>query len=579
MSSPPEQLRRARIRSSALWAAYGDALGFMTELADPRTIGRRGVKLPVSTTMPWRRRVGGRFGPTIELPRGCISDDTQLRLATSRSIRSGGQFDVETFAKIELPVWSSYALGAGRGSQEAAANLRRRDVSWATNFFEADRSVYVNAGGNGAAMRIQPHVWSSGRRDSGRWRVDVILNALTTHGHLRGILGALFHAACLREALEAATVPGPKQWLDISEQLYDAVRVVHGHEHLQNLWVGLWEQRSATTLAEACDAVVFELRGNIDTVSRLGPGAGGYNDAVEALGAYRPEERGSGIKTAVLGSLVAKLFEDDPEAALNTSANRLGTDTDSIATMAGALIGATITQVPQAPIADQEYIEHEADRMWAIGESRSVPNFPYPSLMSWTPPRNQTDCVGTTDDGLAVAGLGPITRQEELVGGSGKNDGGWGWIDVWFGQRLLIKQRAHPTPLPQSQQVSANTRYRTPSLLDPPADDGHKKPDILGPEQTLRPSGRDDAAASMHRGREPKTAPATRTLHAITDEVIDSGFDPIVVGRALLELAERDDGIELSGQFATIIAKARMTRLDRDRRRPPLPSVKGPPDR
>jgi ADP-ribosylglycohydrolase len=567
MSSSPEQVRRARIRSSALWAAYGDALGFMTELADSRTVGRRGVKLPVITTMPWCRRVGGRFGPTIQLPAGCISDDTQLRLATSRSIRSGGQFDVETFAKIELPVWSSYALGAGRGSQEAAANLRRRDVSWATNFFEADRSVYVNAGGNGAAIRIQPHVWSSGRQDNGRWRADVILNALTTHGHMRGILGALFHAACLREALEAAAVPGPKQWLEIGEQLYDVISIVQGHEHLQNLWLGLWEQRSGATLSEACDAVVFELRDNISAVSQLGTGGGGYNDAVETLGAFRPDERGSGIKTAVLGSVIAKLFEDDPEAALQTSANSLGTDTDSIATMAGALIGATITRTPEAPIVDRDYIEHEADRMWAIGEGRPVPNFPYPSLMYWTPPRSQTDCVGTTEDGLAVAGLGPITRHDKVVAGSGKNESGWGWVDIWFGQRLLIKQRAHPTPLQQSQRVSATTQYRTASLLDQPEDEPREQPVKPAARPVPRPSEQPDISSSAQTDGQAKADKDPRTLHVLTDEVINSGFDPIIVGRALLELAERSDGIELSGQFAAIITKARMTRLDRDRLR------------
>lgn len=567
MSSPPEQQRRARIRASALWAAYGDALGFMTELADSKMVTRRGVQLPATKPVSWRRRVGGRFGPTLELPAGCISDDTQLRLATSRSIGIDGRFDPETFAKIELTVWTSYALGAGRGSQEAAANLRRRDVTWATNFFEANRSVYINGGGNGAAMRIQPHVWCSGRRDTGRWRTDVIVNAICTHGHMRGILGALFHAACLRSALEQGAVPGPRDWVEISEQLHDVIRIIEAHEHLQNLWLGLWEQRSDNTVAAACDAVLSELRDDINTVAKIGPGAGGYNDAVELLGAYRPADRGSGIKTALLGAVVAHLLRDDPQQAVQVPANRLGTDTDSIATMAGALVGATLTEGPDVPLVDRDYIEHEADRMWAIGEGHSVPNFPYPSLMSWTPPRSQTDCVGTTADGLAVAGLGPITRDEEVVAGSGKNDSGWGWVDVWFGQRLLIKQRAHPIPLQQSQRVSATTQYRTASLLDEPEDEPRGQPVKPTAQPVPRSSEQPDVGSSLQTDGQAKAARAPRTLHVITDEVINSGFDPTIVGRALLELADRSNGIELSGQFATIITKARMTRLDRDRPR------------
>jgi hypothetical protein len=220
--------------------------------------------------------------------------------------------------------------------------------------------------------------------------------------------------------------------------------------------------------------------------------------------------------------------------------------------MAGALIGATITDIPEAPIVDRHYIEHEADRMWAIGEGRRVPNFPYPSLMTWAPPRSQTDAVGTVEDGLAVAGLGPITSREEVVAESGKNDSGWGWVGVWFGQRLLIKQRARPTPLQQSQRVSATTHYRTASLLDGPA----SEQDLHAGANSRLPEG-----ASNIRQTPP------RTLHRITDEVISAGFEPDVLGRALLELAEREDGIELAAQFAAIIAKARLTRLDRDRKR------------
>jgi ADP-ribosylglycohydrolase len=105
--------RQARTRSSMMWAAYGDALGFISELADEKGLKRRTRGEPLNRTMPWRRRVGGRSGVEVELPAGCWSDDTQLRLAVARSIGPGG-FDVESFARIELSVWPAYALGGGR---------------------------------------------------------------------------------------------------------------------------------------------------------------------------------------------------------------------------------------------------------------------------------------------------------------------------------------------------------------------------------------------------------------------------------------------------------------------------------
>src|SRR5690348_8353752 len=73
---------------SALWAAWGDALGFPTELtrSGQSLQGRLGAD-EVSIPTAWKRRVGGRFGVETELPAGTYSDDTQLRLSVARSIR------------------------------------------------------------------------------------------------------------------------------------------------------------------------------------------------------------------------------------------------------------------------------------------------------------------------------------------------------------------------------------------------------------------------------------------------------------------------------------------------------------
>ncbi|HEV2727454.1 MAG TPA: hypothetical protein VGV34_04115, partial [Solirubrobacterales bacterium] len=72
------------------------------------------------------------------------------------------------------------------------------------------------------------------------------------------------------------------------------------------------------------------------------------------------------------------------------------------------------------------------------------------------------------------------------------------------------------------------------------------------------PAGRDSGA---ERSRQPAT------LHQITDEVIATGFDPAAVGRALIELAERDNGIEAASSYAGILAKAILSRRDREQPR------------
>jgi ADP-ribosylglycohydrolase len=556
-SSSPDQKRLSRIRTSALWAACGDALGFITELADARGVARRGVALPVKEPVPWRRRVGGRFGPTVELAAGSVSDDTQLRLATSRSIRGDGVFDAETFSKVELTVWPSYALGAGLGSREAAANLRRRDVTWATNFFEGKRSTYVDGGGNGAAMRVQPHVWAAGAGSG--WRTDVIVNSICTHGHMRGVLGALFHATCLHRALKTTEVPGPDDWDDAALSLADASELIRSHDLLDHLWLGLWEKQSRNSLEDAIATVIGELREDLNALRRIGKGAGGYEDAVETLSAYRPEQRGSGIKTSVLAAVAAWLFAGEPAAALATCANRLGTDTDSIATMAGALAGAATEDEPDMALVERSYIVREAERLWAIGAGRSVPSFPYPSIMNWTPPRYQVDCVGSIDGGLAVAGLGPLRQSEENPAGSENSANEWVCGDLWFGQRVLVKRRPRPKPLPQSQVVNPTDHYLTASLLDAPVRQGRSS---AGPR---RSSSREASEKTRNGSQHPQLGQPN--LHELTDEIIAGGFNAEAVGQALIHLAERDNGIELSGQYATILAKALLSRRDRGRHR------------
>src|SRR5438876_809185 len=110
--------RRDRVRLSALWAAWGDAVGFISELApDGKALRHRVGDTRVVGTKPWVRRLGGHYGIDAHLPPGCYSDDTQLRLASSRAIKSGGQFDVHSFAKAELVVWQAYALGGGRSTR------------------------------------------------------------------------------------------------------------------------------------------------------------------------------------------------------------------------------------------------------------------------------------------------------------------------------------------------------------------------------------------------------------------------------------------------------------------------------
>jgi ADP-ribosylglycohydrolase len=574
-SRPIPDLRQ-HIRSSALWAAYGDALGFITELATSSQVRSRAGSYPVRTTVEWKRRVGGRGGPTMVLPAGCLSDDTQLRLAVSRSIGVRG-FDPEHFAKIEMTVWPTYALGAGRGSKAAAANLVRRDASWATNFFAGPQATYVDGGGNGAAMRAQPHVWSARPKvPLKRLLSEVVSDAVITHGHVRGILGAALHALALRRALHGGSIGGPQEWRGDVADLVVVADVVEAHDELGGLWLGMWQQRTQQNFADAVRVVIDEIAADIDALeASRGRGLeGAYGSAIEALGMFKPDQRGSGTKTALLGSFLAWRSEGQPEVAMQVAANSLGTDTDSIATMAGALLGAVGLEPPHGQIADKRYIEHEADRMWRTSQGQATTPFPYPDLRRWQAPRSQSDALGQGDGQLHLAGLGPAEPAGEVHAVSGKNAPGWQWIDLWFGQRVLAKRRSHPPTLERSQLTMPSDAYNSFSLLDEPRrPTGPLKPVL--PEAPTAPDSADVRPTDSHeRGPvdvrpvvdSPIVVRRARSIHELTNEAIRSQFDPSIIGRHMIDLSESEQGVELSVAYAAILAKALMSRRDAQRR-------------
>jgi ADP-ribosylglycohydrolase len=228
--------RRLASRHSALWAAYGGRPGLYDRVGGrQRSTLRTGTDKVVKTD-GWRRRIGGQFGAVVPLPPGTYSDDTQLRLSVARAIGSGGKFDAEAFAKIELTVWPAYALGAGRASKQAATNLARRDVNWFSNFYSGRERSYWESGGNGAAMRIQPHVWAAkDLKDRGALAVEILRDAICTHGHPRALAGAILHGWWLAHVLAIGEVPGPSDWYDDINRLSSIDEWIDQGRHARNL--------------------------------------------------------------------------------------------------------------------------------------------------------------------------------------------------------------------------------------------------------------------------------------------------------------------------------------------------------
>ena len=58
----------AKMRLSALWAAYGDALGWISELTDEAGLNRRTAGEPLCRPIAWTRRIGGHGGIMASIP-------------------------------------------------------------------------------------------------------------------------------------------------------------------------------------------------------------------------------------------------------------------------------------------------------------------------------------------------------------------------------------------------------------------------------------------------------------------------------------------------------------------------------
>jgi len=529
----------AAVVNSALWAAYGDAIGFMTELAHkPSGLMQRVGSDRVERLQPWKRRVGGRFGVELTLPAGTYSDDTQLRLACSRAIRSSGRFDVESFSKIELPIFLSYELGGGRGTRTAASELTKRSVRWSNNFFDGQGGNYIAGGGNGAAMRIQPHVWASRTYNADEFLPDVVVNSICTHGHARGFVGAAWHAITLASALREQKLPDPESAardLRLTGRLPELVREL---PLVGELWVPVWEQRANQQLEEAVGKVIEEGLEQLQLIERTQANGGRYADVVHALDGTDPATRGSGMTTAALSIALVSIHGDDPHGALVTAANVLGSDTDTIATLAGALFGAVVSEQPPSAVQDQAYIVAEAQRLARIATGEVERDFPYPDLLKWTPPKTHLDAIGESDGSIAVAGLGKAVETGEPIPARGRDKAIWQWLILAHGQSVLTRRRETLRQMPSELlpgSAGNGRRREAPTLFDEQTDPS---------AQPVQRQGRLD-------------------LDTATKRAIAADFDAEVIGQHLLAFAEEEQGIEFAVAYASIIAKARRARRQR----------------
>ncbi|KFA99318.1 ADP-ribosylglycohydrolase family protein [Vibrio sp. ER1A] len=539
--------RKTATINSALWAAYADALGFITELAKTKnTIKTRSDFEIVMDTIPWKRKLDGIYGTQVHLPQGTYSDDTQLRLSTSRAINGKGYFDIEAFAKCELPVWLSYALGAGRGTKVATNNLIKKSVNWYSNFYNQKDSQYVFGGGNGAAMRIQPHIWAAtDLADIETYIIDVIRNSIVTHGHPRAIAGAMLHSLSLARLLRQESI-SLETLKDDAMICSRASFFIKQDDMLETFWSHQWEAETQQTLDEAFTNVAEELIRDIEIASEwlLSPKLD-YKNLSKLLGLTEPSQRGSGSKTALAASLlIIKNYRlNDPKTLLIDVVNELQTDTDTIATMFGALYGASARTRPSGHIQDIDYILSEATRMYEVSTGNETRSFEYPDALNWVPNRSSLDNVTVSDNKLVMALFGDIMPISEAFEDQKKGHL-YKWYSTKYGFSLLLKRRVFNDFNENQLGICPNSKLSESEFITKEAYTS-EIPSSNSSEPLTQSANVSQSRDTVH------------DMKSLTIEAIESGFDEALIGKHIKLLANKKNySIESVIAYSSIIAQA-----------------------
>ncbi|MFH9600776.1 ADP-ribosylglycohydrolase family protein [Streptomyces rochei] len=352
-----------RSRGLLLGAAAGDALGWPQEQRSGIIGGRKAREVPPTMAFRAWNRWGGTLYAKYQdaVAAGEYSDDTQLLLATARSCLRGNAW-WSWLTDVELPAWPLYQRGGGRAVLTACRSWQNSTPPWQG----PERKVrsYFSAGANGVAMRIAPHALVTLDDDSPKPLVSrVLMDGILTHGHPRALLGGVVYALAVRHIL---LHQGAMKYGDLLEALSSEsiwTDPDHAVSSVPVEWLEQFEGNSDASFLISWRETVQEIRdlfGIADNSLRRAALADDEKTLNE-LGCFDPKKNGSGTITAVAAIYLASRFSVRPSMGLLRSAFLANADTDTLASMTGALLGALHgpewLSVLAPDLQDRSYIE------------------------------------------------------------------------------------------------------------------------------------------------------------------------------------------------------------------------------
>lgn len=321
-----------KCKGAMLATAIGDALGWPNE---PRSKNRAKNPKVVDYFVEWTRSSNSPRWHDEKILPGEYSDDTQLTLSVARSIIAG---DWEKFlAEKELPFWLNYERGGGGALLKAAKSYKEGFLLWQTN---SNYRSYFNAGGNGATMRILPHVITSAKTpNTTQLMMDVIKDTLITHGHPRAFLGATCYAYALDYLLRKETVleygelvtaviDGQNDWgANLNPDVFGNWLSIT-QQHCGYDFFTEWENTRARMVRQL-EFIKSSLKKGLilDDTKVL--------TDLECFG----KANGAGDISVLAAIYLASRYANNPSIGIKVPAFSFGADTDTIASITGGLLG------------------------------------------------------------------------------------------------------------------------------------------------------------------------------------------------------------------------------------------------
>jgi len=366
LNSENSKINENKFKGALVFSAIGDALGWPQEF-------KRGKKEKIKDFISWKKLVGGRWwGYYDTIQKGSYSDDTQLTLSVARCINEFGDFDLERFSFLELPLWLTYQRGGGMSIKVAAKEmLKKRIENPIFNFYHERRGEkiidYRNAGANGAAMRILPiALVNSLSSDHNKLLNDIWVNTLITHGHPRAILGSILYGFLIKSLI--FTKFEKKKFLKYIRKIIQISDASIIKNEILIKWKEVWNGQNKFSFEKLFldikkEAITYLelLTNSLDKTPEY------YYSKIGALGSFK----GSGLSTVFAAIFLFLKYNKDTENGILTSANLIGSDTDTISYFLGGLYGALygITEVPTRfleKIQDREYLLKMANHLMNI---------------------------------------------------------------------------------------------------------------------------------------------------------------------------------------------------------------------